>query len=370
MTSNYRLNELTIEITRKCPMRCTICSSDGGDVDPDELSLVELSKTVDDSIKLGVKIISLSGGEPLESPLTIDFIRYVKKNGLKLLLYTCGNIESEKGITSVSIDKFQLLKEFGVDKVIFSIHGPDAIIHERITTKKGSFQNLITSINNAQKTGHFVELHFVPVLHNYQYLPQVVKLSKDLGIQQVSILRFVPQGRGATNRKDLEITDEKIQDFKEILRETYSISTMKIRLGAPFNCFNIDNQAKCTAGINKAIIRPDGFVFPCVSMKKIIEEKMTNRVRDVSLQKIWETSEIFNIIRLYQKSEKRSQCTGYNNALLCRGCVTQKRLLVQKNLVLNTDPYCSQKTNEKSNSSILDQTVKVEGGVAFESVES
>ncbi len=230
MTSQYHLNELTVEITRKCPMRCTICSSEGGECDPNEMSLVELYKIIDDAIQLGVKIISLSGGEPLASPHALDFIRYVKKNGLQLYLYTCGNIESENGIASIDIEKFRLFKELDVDKIIFSIHGPNAEIHENVTTKKGSYDNLITSIKNAQKTGLVVELHFVPVLHNYRYLPQVIQLAEDLGVHQVSILRFVPQGRGAINRAELEITGEKILDFKEIMQQVYSDSSLNIRL--------------------------------------------------------------------------------------------------------------------------------------------
>lgn len=371
MTSYNQLNELTVEITRKCPMRCTICSSEGGDCDPNELSLAELFKIVDDAKKLGVKIISLSGGEPLESPHTIDFIRYVKKKELQLFLYTCGNIESDNGISSIDIEQLRLFKEFGVDKIIFSIHGPNAEIHEKVTTKKGSFDNLITSIERTQKSGHIVELHFVPLLQNYRYLPQVIQLAKDLGIHQVSILRFVPQGRGATNRDKLEITGEMVQNFKEILQQVYSASSITIRLGAPFNCFNIDNQAKCTAGIDKAIIRPDGFVFPCVSMKRIIEEDIRDCIRNVSIVDIWKNSEIFTKIRFYQKSAQQSQCKGCQNVFSCQGgCLTQKRVIIQRTPVPNVDPYCSQKINKKNIHAISHQDVNNDGVIVFESAES
>lgn len=323
MTSQYLVKDLTIEITRKCPMGCTICSSEGGESDPAELSFVELCKVIDDAKQLGATTISLSGGEPLESPHAFDFIRYVKKAGLTLNLYTCGNIYSENRISAIKEETFRILQEFAVDKIIFSIHGPNAEIHEKITTKTGSFDNLITSIKRAQEYGHNVELHFVPVLSNFEYIPQTCHLATELGIQQMSMLRFVPQGRGAENREKLEIKDEKIEVLKNILQKIYSESTIQIRLGAPFNCFNIDNQTQCTAGIDKAIVRPDGFVFPCVSMKRIIKETNLINLRLVDLIEIWNNSYYFTLSR--QIIENENFCSNCQNNSICKGgCITQK----------------------------------------------
>jgi radical SAM protein with 4Fe4S-binding SPASM domain len=332
---------------------------------------MELYKIVDDSIQLGIKTISLSGGEPLESPYVTDFIRYVKKKGLRLLLYTCGNVESGKEIVPIDSEHFQLFKEVGVDKIIFSIHGHNAVIHEKVTTKEGSFNNLITSIKRAQKAGLVVELHVVPVIPNYRVLPQLIQLAYDLGIDQVSILRFVPQGRGATNQHELEITGERIYELNEILRSVYSNSLLPIRFGAPFNCFNINNQTTCTAGIDKAAMRPDGFVFPCVSMKRIIRFDVQEDIRNYSLIDIWEKSEIFNSVRRYLESIEESECKGCQNILSCHGsCYTQKHLLSQKTSTIQGDPYCYQAITERNNQTILDQNLKTDGGIAFESTNS
>ena len=370
MTPQYQLHELTIEITRKCPMRCTICSSEGGVPESNELTFLELCKIVDDASTLGTKIISLSGGEPLESPYIIDFIRYVKDKGFQLYLYTCGNVEKEKGITSIDADTFRILKELDVDKIIFSIHGPNERIHEKITTTDGSFNNLISSIKLSQKFGHAVELHFVPVLSNFQYLPEVVLLAERLGISKLSVLRFVPQGRGAINRDELEITGNKIHKLKEILQEIYFKSSIEIRLGAPFNCFNIDNKSKCSAGIDKAIIRPDGFVFPCVSMKKIFEITLSNSIRKTPLENIWRLSNIFQKIRLYQESVQQTSCNGCQNYFICQGsCFTQKWLGRQNNSIPNRDPYCSgSKKDDRNYASIIKSDI--EGGIVFESIKS
>lgn len=354
MTHQYQIKDLTVEITKKCPMRCTICSSDGGTSDPAELSLAELCKVVDDAKQLGATTISLSGGEPLESPHAFDFIQYVKKSDLKLYLYTCGNIDSENRINAIKEETFRTLKELSVDKIIFSIHGPNAEIHEIITTKPGSFDNLITSINRARKCGHIVELHFVPVLLNFEFIPQTCYLAEELGIQKMSILRFVPQGRGAKNRNDLEIKGMKILELEKILKEVHHNSPIQLRFGAPFNCFNIDNQTKCTAGIDKAILRPDGFLFPCVSLKKIIPENSDNDIRKLSFEWIWINSRIFNLIRSFHNSVKKSNCRNCDFFPVCSGgCITQ-RMIESDDISNGRDPYCGKfkkiETGGKKNS--------------------
>jgi len=341
MTPQYLLKDLTVEITRKCPMRCVLCSSEGGDIDPAELSLADLCKIVDDAKQLGVTTISLSGGEPLESPYLFEFIRYVKKSGIILHLYTCGNISFKNQINAISEETFQQLQELSVDKIIFSIHGPNAEIHEKITTKQGSFENLITSIKRAQQYKHSIELHFVPVLSNFEYLPQTCAVAKELGIHQLSILRFVPQGRGAKNRDVLEINGNDVIKLEKILKGISGNLSFRLRFGSPFNCFNMDNRTKCTAGIDKASIRPDGIVFPCVSLKKIIlENGEDNDIHKMSLEEIWVNSRIFNLIRSFHNSIKESNCRNCDHFSFCGGgCLTQ-RIIDSDDIPSSRDPYC------------------------------
>lgn len=358
MTPPYLMKDLTVEITRKCPMKCTICSSEGGARDPAELSLAELCKITDEAKELGATVISLSGGEPLECPHVIDYIRHVKHAGLTLNLYTCGNLISDNQIQAIPKEIFSALKELSVDKIIFSIHGPNAEIHEKITSRKGSFENLITSIKRAQEAGHIVELHFVPVISNFESLPETCRLAEELGVRQLSVLRFVPQGRGAQNRKDLEITGNNIQKLEEILKNIYNDSSIELRFGSPFNCFNIDNRSKCSAGIDKAILRPDGFFFPCVSLKRIIETDEETNIRKSSLREIWNNSRIFTLIRSYLKVIENSNCRHCAYFQMCGGGCLTHRMLDSDDLSKSQDPLCSKSLNSTHSSSHCDKIKK------------
>jgi radical SAM protein with 4Fe4S-binding SPASM domain len=348
MPPSYLMKDLTVEITRKCPMKCTICSSEGGARDPAELTLAELRKITDEAKELGTAVISLSGGEPLECPHVIDYIRYVKQTGLKLHLYTCGNLISGNQIQAIPSETFAVLKSLSVDKIIFSIHGPTAEIHEKITSRAGSFENLITSIKRAQESGHIVELHFVPVLQNFESLPAICKLAEELGVRQLSVLRFVPQGRGAKNRKDLEITGDAIQKLEGILKHIYEKSSVQLRFGSPFNCFNIDNRSKCSAGIDKAILRPDGFLFPCVSLKRIVVEDEEINIRNSSLKEIWSDSRLFTLIRSFHEAIENGNCRQCVYFHTCGGGCLTHRMIDSDDLRKGKDPYCQKVPPQKN----------------------
>jgi radical SAM protein with 4Fe4S-binding SPASM domain len=344
MTVLFPLRELTIEITKQCPMRCIICSSDGGEKESNELSFIELKQIVDDAITLGVKTIILSGGEPLECNSTLNLIGYIKKKGLTAHLYSSGNLTKDGKTISLSNAVLKNLKTLDIDKIIFSIHGPNQKIHDAITSRKGSFSNLVTSISRAKIIGHKIELHFVPVLPNYRYLPEVVSLATALKIPRISILRFVPQGRGLTNQKILEITNEDVIKLKHIIDTICKNSSIDVRLGAPFNCFHIKCQTHCTAGIDKATIRPDGIVVPCVSMKGIGFSQSLDSIHNVPLKEIWENSTFFEYIRETHKRIEKLPCNTCDYSRECKGgCLTQR--LIKTDSIDGVDSFCIMKKN-------------------------
>jgi MoaA/NifB/PqqE/SkfB family radical SAM enzyme len=299
------LDDLTLEITKKCPMRCILCSSDGGEPYTNEFSLSELQDIIYQAKSLGVTQISLSGGEPLTYPYIFDICKYISDNGIELLVYTSGNMFDENdSISSISIDYFLKLKNAGVKEIIFSTHGSNSEIHDKITATKGSFANLSESIKNSQKAGLKADIHFVPIKENFRDLPLIALWIKNLGLNSLHILRFIPQGRGYTNKDQLALSVDETLELRKILAELISSSDVNVVIGAHYNDLNLSHR-KCTAGIEKAVIRPDGLVFPCVGLKGIKSFVDHNDVRKSSLKKIIAQSPGFSIS---QKSLLTKNC--------------------------------------------------------------
>ena len=340
MIADYQLEELTIELTTKCPMHCLLCSSNGGEKEPNELPFQEQIKLVDDAKKIGLQRVSISGGEPFEYPYLIEFIEHLINLELKVSVYTCGNVERDNAISSLDSKKLKKLKELSIDNLIFSIHGHNSYLHDYITGKEGSFSNLMKSIETARSYSLDFEFHFVPTKLNYFHLPEISQLAKLHGASKLSILRFVPQGRGKVNKELLDIPISENAIFKSILNDVIQNSQIEIRLGSPFNCFHLSCGKRCSAGLDKAIIRPDGYVFPCVGMKRIFPENTGSDARSKNISDIWKNSPLFTNIRKRQEALIESNCSkcGYFNSCF-GGCLTQK-IINETNNAKTNDPYC------------------------------
>jgi radical SAM protein with 4Fe4S-binding SPASM domain len=335
------MKDLTLEITKKCPMRCVLCSSEGGEPLEDEFSLGELKDIVNQAKYLGVTEISLSGGEPLIYPYILDICRYISELDINVSVYTCGNVFIESDhVSSISLSYFQKLEKAGVNKIVFSLHGSNPQVHDEITGKPNSFKNLFDSIKNVQKTNLGTEIHFVPLRENFKDLPAIVSLVKKMGLKSIHILRFVPQGRGGRYKDILELHQNEILELRKILADLIEKSDMEIIVGAHYNCLGLSNDKKCTAGINKAVIRPDGFVFPCVGMKRIDSFIDCNNVKHDKLEHIINKSYGFRLLKsLLADVENRScqHCTGEYSCT--NGCIAQ-RLVAHGTNILEKDPHC------------------------------
>ena len=335
------LQDLTLEITKKCPMKCILCSSNGGEPLPAEFSLSELKNIVTQAKSLGVNEISLSGGEPLVYPHVLELCKYITELKIAVSVYTSGNILDKSGqVSPISENYFRKLKNAGANKIVFSLHGSNSKIHNQITGIPKSFENLMFSIGNLQKVGISTDVHFVPLRENFKDLPAIVLLVKKMGLKSIHILRFVPQGRGGRYKDILELHPNEILELRKILADLIEKSDMEIIVGAHYNCLGLGNDKKCTAGINKAVIRPDGFVFPCVGMKRIDSFIDCNNVKDDKLEHIIDESYGFRLLKsLLADAENRScqHCTGEYSCT--NGCIAQ-RLVAHGTDILEKDPHC------------------------------
>ena len=334
------LKELTLEITKKCPMRCVLCSSDGGEPLQNEFNINEIKDIVNQAKSIGVNEISLSGGEPLTYPYILDICKYISELDINVSIYTSGNIFIENdNISSISLSYFKNLEKAGVNKIIFSLHGSNPHVHDEITGKPNSFKNLFDSIKNVQKTNLGTEIHFVPVRDNFKDLPAVVSLVKKIGLKSIHILRFVPQGRGEKYKDILELHSNEILELREILVNLISKSDIEIIVGAHYNCLGLDNNSKCTAGIDKAIIRPDGFVFPCVGMKKIKEFIDFNNIKNHKLKDIINNAYSFKFLKDVNISGSVISLNCMSDNVCYHGCIAQ-RITAYGTDNLKNDPHC------------------------------
>lgn len=329
-------DEIKIEVTYKCPLACIHCSSDAHSDNHLHITFEKCQEIIKQAHEMGIEKISFSGGEPLVWEGINQAIKFASGFGMRTTIYTCGNIpDYEKTFSS--------LRSSGLHKAIFSLYSSNRTNHELITRIRGSFDNTINSIKECLKNGIDTEIHFVAVSQTFNELEDIVTMCKTIGVQKLSVLRFVPQGRGKLFSQGIMSRDENLQlirTIKRLRKNGYSIRT-----GSPLNVLLLNEHPGCYAAQDRIVITPDLRVYPCDAFKQIPAEKIVDTVNrseltNSSLQECWDESPYLNTIRSAVASAAEPPCNSCSNYALClSGCLAQK-FLYYNSLKKIQDPAC------------------------------
>ena len=332
----FKLNEIKIEVTYNCPLSCIHCSSDASPDNQMSMSLEKCIEIINGAISLGVKEISFSGGEPLTWKGITEVITHLKNTGLTTSIYSTGNCDNLSKL-------LKTLKSAGLDKLVFSLYSDIESEHARITRKSNSFSNTMKAIKLANSYNIFTEIHFVALASNYKKLIDIVKLAQVNDVKRVSVLRFVPQGRGLLIGNNI-LNKKQNLELKKIITDIRK-TEFDIRTGSPFNVLYLNNNPKCMAAQDRLIVAPNLNIYPCDAFKQIPYENFFSddeysNLNKHTIDECWEKSKYFEIVRdviLTTPSEPCKSCKNYG--VCSAGCLAQKYLF-HSSLKKNPDPAC------------------------------
>jgi radical SAM protein with 4Fe4S-binding SPASM domain len=331
-----------VEITRSCFLDCIHCSSLAGEEANEELTLKEIKQILNDFVSLGGETLEISGGEPLRHKDIWRIIQYSKKKGLKTVLFTCGILSKRSNTKQVNDKVAEKIKRLNVDKIVVSLHGSVSETHDGITQREGSFIETINFIRSLVRHGNIVGIHFVPMNLNFEELDGIVQLAKKLKVKEVSILRFVPQGRGKLNEKWLKLSPvQSAMLIKNII--TLKKETNILRVGSHLDFhFIFDNSylpLPCTAGVSKCLIQPNGDVIPCAVFKGL-NNYVAGNIHTSLLSDIWRNSPIFDLFRQFDFSTLKGYCARCDYLKICKGRCPAQRVYAYNDFSQGPDPYC------------------------------
>jgi len=332
----FLLHEIKIEVTHDCPLACVHCSSDSMLTTKRNIDKDRCLQIIDEAAEMGVKKITFSGGEPVVCKWLDEAVKRSCNLQMEVTIYTSGNVENINLI-------FNKLKQCGLNRVIFSLYSDNEVEHERITRKKGSYQTTINAIKSAQKQNISTEIHFVALATNYRRIPAIAKLSRDIGANRISILRFVPQGRGLLVSNYI-LSKEQNLELRKIIIELRD-QGYDIRTGSPYNFLMINKNPICLSAINRLIVLPDLRIYPCDAFKQIKAEEICDSIEyseltNNSLIDCWDKSKYFNEIRKYVANDIQGPCENCAYLAGCSsGCLAQK-FVIYGTLANNCDPSC------------------------------
>ena len=341
------------EITMGCNMRCAHCGSSCAEPLPDELTTEEALKVCDDMKTLGMKWITLSGGEPLlrkDWPLLAGRLY---RNGIIPNIITNGWLVTEKVVKTA--------EENGVETISVSLDGIQPT-HDKIR-KKGSYNKVIQALQILKACRHVSGVNTTVTKQNIGQLDALKQILIENGVDLWQLQIGLPMGNLKNNRDS--IIDPADVDY--LLDYAYR-TTMEGRIKVfPADCLgyftgneSIVRQIStgsptpvlwqgCNAGKRSFGLLHNGDVLGCTSIRE--RSLIEGNIRERSLVDIWNDPERFSWSRNLRKQDLSGDCKECCYGEVCLGGCPNTRLTVNGSIYSNND-YCSyhialEKTRDK-----------------------
>jgi heme d1 biosynthesis radical SAM protein NirJ len=181
-------------LVRRCNLTCRHCYATSADKDfPGELDRAEIDRVMDDLYAYGVRVLILSGGEPLLHPDIFAIARRAKALGFYVGLSSNG--------TLIDTARLAQIAATGFDYVGISLDGLRET-HDRIRRREGAFAAALQGLRDCRAAGLKVGLRFTLTRDNAAELPALLRLMDEEDIDKFYLSHLNYAGRGYRNRGD------------------------------------------------------------------------------------------------------------------------------------------------------------------------
>lgn len=296
MESRYNLKRnccvvpkmIHIEVTERCPLSCKQCYCDlikGQDLDWDICE-----KTIKEASAIGVQSILITGGEPLIYPHLTKMLRLISEQGLYSAIATSG--------FGLTLEKIKKLNEAGLDQIYISLNGSKKEIHE---LSRDKFDESIEAIKLLKASGNWCAINWVARKDNVYDFPDLLKLAKELKVDEIDILSCKKSCIG----ENPFLNEEELNWLVDVAKKDYDDNYIYIDLCYPELRMKINKEElhpvlqKCVAGRIAMDVLVDGKYSPCRHILKA--EKYE------SMLEYWNNSDVLQDIRSHI-SEYEQRC--------------------------------------------------------------
>ncbi len=309
------LMDIRIELLRGCPLACTHCSAFASPSHSLELSPERVLALLGEFANLGGHRVTFTGGEPLIYLQLPKILHRCYDYGLHVRLFSSGIIFSKGLRYAVEQTTLEQLSPY-LDAIDYSLYAARPDFHDSVTGFHGSHSLTVEAIRRTITVGINATIHFVPTQKNYRDLPALFELATQLGVQQVSILRFVPHGRGRARANQLTLDHQAHEWLRDTIIDLQgSTSRVKLHVGSAYNHLGHQDVKPCTSAIDQLVVMANGTIAPCSAFGNFFVDDDFGNVLEHPLHIVWKHSAFLQQVR-------EALRIGGN----CRGCLAQKAI--------------------------------------------
>ncbi len=186
-----RTQKLVLFTGFSCSSHCHFCI----DLNKRDLPDKSSRQIVEEMVRAkaaGVEYLEMIGGEATIRGDFIPLVRTARKLGFKdVVVVTNGRMFADPAFARATV-------EAGVTDLVFSIHGPDAKLHDELTYVPGAFDELIQGVAHVRAAGLArIFGNCTVVKQNMKRLPEIAALFLKLAIHHVEFIFVDPTYGGA-----------------------------------------------------------------------------------------------------------------------------------------------------------------------------
>jgi len=348
------------EITLACDLACRHCGSRAGKDRPDELSTEQCLDLVDQMAALGVREVSVIGGEAYLRDDWVDIIRRIRSHGMMALMTSGG-----RGFTP---ERARAAAEAGLQSVSISIDGDEAT-HDRLRGVQGSYRSAKEALTNLRAAGIKVSVNTQINRLSMPFLGDVLELLGEMKCHSWQIQLPVAMGRPADDPEGLRQPYDLLELFPLLGKLKERCDELGVRMWPGNNLGYFGpyesvlrgkmprgHMYSCGAGRSTLGIEADGSIKGCPSLPT--EAWTGGNIRDNTLKDIWEKATPLRYTRDRTVEDLWGYCRTCYYADECRaGCTWTGFVLFGK---AGNNPYCHHRALEMQRAGKRERVVKLE----------
>lgn len=334
------------EITLACDLGCRHCGSRAGRQRPTELSTEQCFDLVQQMADLGIKEVTLIGGEAYLRDDWTEIIAAVRRAGMDCTITTGGRgIDSQRAAAAAAA---------GLQSVSVSLDGIGET-HDQLRGVTGSYASALNAIKELKAAGIPVSVNSQINRRTQHQLSELLEVLIDHRCHGWQLQLTVPMGRAADDPEIMLQPYELVEVFPRLaaLKERATAGGVRIYPGnnvGYFGPFEAElrehvpqgHSAGCGAGRATLGIEADGTLKGCPSLHTA--EWAGGNILDHSLQAVWERSERLRYTRDRTPDDLWGYCKGCYYAAECMGgCTWMAHSLFGKP---GNNPYCHHRALE------------------------
>lgn len=298
---------LHFELTNKCNLRCAHCynveylNSNNAD-----LSTEIIKETIDKSLRIGVRDIGFSGGEPFMREDIFELIEYSKQHPIHIL-------SNGMFINNKVIEKLNKIENLIIE---FRISLDGLKSHEKI--RGVSYRAALRGIKLLLENGYVTSVNTMITDDNIDELFEMYQLFKEIKLDRWRLDFVFKQGNAKLNNFDFSCNNEQLEIIKKLVathiteKPCFEMDISKIYRSAVLDgahaiYYDLDSRPCSYQGA--LTVRPNGDICYCPSL-----DISYGNIQSEDFNSILQNPEWDNIYRLSIKNLNKK----------CRECIYLK----------------------------------------------